>query len=107
MEGYRTTICVPYTVNANAPRVIENFLDISHLMFVYSGLLGDEEHAKVQNYDVNFIDGRFITSKIPIYQPNPDGRSVGGIMIMCMKFLIRRRLALRSRLQDPKKNLSY
>lgn len=77
-EGYRTVICGPYKVNANAPRVIENFLDISHLMFVHGGLLGDEDHAEVQNYDVTFVDGRFITSEIPIYQPNPDGRSVGG-----------------------------
>ncbi|SHG99433.1 aromatic ring-hydroxylating oxygenase subunit alpha [Virgibacillus chiguensis] len=77
-EGYRTVICGPYKVSANAPRVIENFLDISHLMFVHGGLLGDEDHAEVQNYDVTFVDGRFITSEIPIYQPNPDGRSVGG-----------------------------
>ncbi|WP_077702877.1 aromatic ring-hydroxylating oxygenase subunit alpha [Virgibacillus dokdonensis] len=77
-EGYRTAICGPYKVSANAPRVIENFLDISHLMFVHGGLLGDEDHAEVQNYDVTFVDGRFITSEIPIYQPNPDGRSVGG-----------------------------
>ncbi len=77
-EGYRTVICGPYDVNANAPRIIENFLDVSHLMFVHGGMLGDEDHAEVDNYTVSFEDNRFITSKIPVYQPNPDGRSKGG-----------------------------
>jgi len=77
-EGYKTVICGPYDVNANAPRIIENFLDVSHLMFVHQGMLGDEDHAEIVNYDVNFIDGRYITSKIPVYQPNADGRSKGG-----------------------------
>ena len=76
--GYRTAICGPYDVKANAPRIIENFLDVSHLMFVHEGMLGDEDHAEIVDYDVNFIDNRFITSKIPVYQPNPDGRSKGG-----------------------------
>ncbi|MFD1848556.1 aromatic ring-hydroxylating oxygenase subunit alpha [Oceanobacillus bengalensis] len=78
MERYRTAICGPYDVKANAPRIIENFLDVSHLMFVHEGLLGDEDHAEVVDYDVKFIDNRFVTSKIPVYQPNADGRSKGG-----------------------------
>lgn len=77
-EGYRTAICGPYEVKANAPRIIENFLDVSHLMFVHEGMLGDEDHAEIVDYDVKFIDNRFITSKIPVYQPNADGRSKGG-----------------------------
>lgn len=77
-EEYRTVICGPYEIEANAPRVVENFLDISHLMFVHEGLLGDEEHAEVSDYRVHFEDGRYITDRISIYQPNPDGRSIGG-----------------------------
>jgi len=76
--GYRTAICGPYEVKANAPRIIENFLDVSHLMFVHEGMLGDEDHAEIVDYDVKFVDNRFITSKIPVYQPNSDGRSKGG-----------------------------
>jgi vanillate O-demethylase monooxygenase subunit len=78
MEDHRTIICGAYEVKANAPRIIENFLDVSHLMFVHEGMLGDADHAEVVNYDVNFVDGRFITSKIPVFQPNADGRSKGG-----------------------------
>lgn len=78
LDGYHTAICGPYEVKANAPRIIENFLDVSHLMFVHQGMLGDEEHAQVADYDVKFLDNRYVTSKIPVYQPNPDGRSKGG-----------------------------
>ncbi|MEQ2527860.1 aromatic ring-hydroxylating dioxygenase subunit alpha [Robertmurraya yapensis] len=78
LDGYHTAICGPYEVKANAPRIIENFLDVSHLMFVHQGMLGDEEHAQVSDYEVKFLDNRYITSKIPVYQPNPDGRSKGG-----------------------------
>ncbi|MDY0394625.1 Rieske 2Fe-2S domain-containing protein [Virgibacillus halophilus] len=77
-EGHRTVLCGPYEVKANAPRIIENFLDVSHLMFVHEGMLGETDHAEVTDYDVTFADNRFITSKIPVYQPNPDGRSKGG-----------------------------
>ncbi|MRG88096.1 aromatic ring-hydroxylating dioxygenase subunit alpha [Salinibacillus xinjiangensis] len=77
-EGYRTIICGPYEVKANAPRIIENFLDVSHLMFVHEGMLGDANHVEIVDYDVEFIDGRLITSKIPVFQPNADGRSKGG-----------------------------
>jgi phenylpropionate dioxygenase-like ring-hydroxylating dioxygenase large terminal subunit len=77
-EGHRTIICGPYAVKANAPRVIENFLDVSHLMFVHEGLLGDVDHAEVVDYDVQFVDDRLITSKIPVFQPNADGRAKGG-----------------------------
>ncbi|TKC17120.1 aromatic ring-hydroxylating dioxygenase subunit alpha [Robertmurraya kyonggiensis] len=78
LDGYHTAICGPYEVKANAPRIIENFLDVSHLMFVHQGMLGDKEHAHVADYDVKFLDNHYITSKIPVYQPNPDGRSKGG-----------------------------
>ncbi|MET3683593.1 vanillate O-demethylase monooxygenase subunit [Alkalibacillus flavidus] len=78
LDDHRTVICGPYDVKANAPRIIENFLDVSHLMFVHEGMLGDADHAEVVDYDVNFVDGRFITSKIPVYQPDADGRGQGG-----------------------------
>lgn len=77
-SNYRTLVVDGYTVKANGPRIIENFLDIAHLMFVHEGMLGDAEHAEVPNFELHFADGRYITSEIPIYQPNPDGRSPGG-----------------------------
>lgn len=71
---FKTIICGPYTVNAAAPRVIENFLDVSHLMWVHEGYLGDSAHAAIPEYRVHDQDGGLITDPIDIFQPDPDGR---------------------------------
>lgn len=67
----------PYHLQAAGPRVIENFLDVSHLMFVHEGLLGDEEHAEIEDYRVHDQDGILRTDEITVYQPDPDGRGRG------------------------------
>src|SRR5256885_16533311 len=38
--------CGPYDVAASAPRIIENFLDMSHFGFVHEGWLGSREDRK-------------------------------------------------------------
>lgn len=70
--AYRTVCCGPYKANAAAPRVVENFLDFSHLMWVHQGYLGDPEYAEVADHHVHRIDGRLVTDEIPIYQPCAD-----------------------------------
>ncbi|GFN33668.1 aromatic ring-hydroxylating dioxygenase subunit alpha [Paenibacillus xylaniclasticus] len=67
----------PYPVKATAPRVIENFLDVSHLMFVHEGLLGDPEHAEINDYSVHAAGEGLRTDEIVVYQPDPDGRGLG------------------------------
>ncbi|WP_438445217.1 aromatic ring-hydroxylating dioxygenase subunit alpha [Gorillibacterium sp. sgz5001074] len=68
----------PYPVQASAPRVIENFLDVSHLMFVHEGLLGDSAHAEIGEYQMTSgADGILRSDEIEIYQPDPDGRGLG------------------------------
>ncbi|WP_127529749.1 aromatic ring-hydroxylating dioxygenase subunit alpha [Paenibacillus kobensis] len=67
----------PYPVKAAAPRVIENFLDISHLMFVHEGLLGDPAHAEINDYAVHAAGECLRTDEIIVYQPDPDGRGIG------------------------------
>jgi phenylpropionate dioxygenase-like ring-hydroxylating dioxygenase large terminal subunit len=42
----------PYLVNSSAPRVVENFLDMTHFGFVHDGSLGVKEHAKMPAYEV-------------------------------------------------------
>ena len=37
----------PYELNAAGARVVENFLDVSHLMFVHEGLLGVSNFQKL------------------------------------------------------------
>jgi len=72
-EKLKCTEMGPYRLNASGPRVIENFLDVSHLMFVHEGLLGDARFAEIEDYRVHEIDGRLRTDEIRVYQPNPDG----------------------------------
>ena len=64
----------PYDVEAAGPRVVENFLDVSHLMFVHAGLLGDEQYPEINDYRVHDEEGILVTDEIDVYQPDSDGR---------------------------------
>lgn len=75
--AFRTLICGPYSVAAEAPRVLENFLDVSHLMWVHEGFLGVPSHAEVNDYRVTAEGKRLVSSPIHIFQPDPDGRGRG------------------------------
>ena len=44
--------CGPYYINASAPRIVENFVDIAHFPFIHKGLLGDPEFPEVSNYNL-------------------------------------------------------
>ena len=44
--------CGPYDVAASAPRIIENFLDMSHFGFVHEGWLGARSAAAIDAYEV-------------------------------------------------------
>jgi len=75
-EGYRAFLCGPYRFEAKGPRLIENFLDVGHLAIVHAGLLGDEDHATIPNYEVEerSAEGKGpIARDIRIHQPDPDG----------------------------------
>ncbi len=44
--------CGPYDVAASAPRIIENFLDMSHFGFVHEGWLGTRAATAIDDYRV-------------------------------------------------------
>ncbi|WP_066271906.1 aromatic ring-hydroxylating oxygenase subunit alpha [Hydrogenophaga palleronii] len=46
--AWRTVLCGPYQLRTSAPRLVENFLDLSHFGFVHEGWLGERGHAQVQ-----------------------------------------------------------
>ena len=73
-NAFHTIICGPYVVHAEAPRVIENFLDVSHLMWVHEGFLGVPEHSSIPDYHVHHHSGKLVTDTITVFQPDPDGR---------------------------------
>ncbi|WP_439605804.1 Rieske 2Fe-2S domain-containing protein [Hydrogenophaga sp.] len=56
--AWRTVLCGPYELNTSAPRLVENFLDLSHFGFVHEGWLGERGHAQVQTGTVEEgVDG--------------------------------------------------
>lgn len=75
--GFKEVFMGPYTLQAAGPRIIENFLDVSHLMFVHEGLLGDSEFAEINDYRVMEEDGVLRSEEIIVYQPDADGTGRG------------------------------
>ena len=51
-EHLRKVNCGPYDVAASAPRIIENFLDMSHFGFVHEGWLGSRDATAIAAYKV-------------------------------------------------------
>lgn len=64
----------PYPVNASAPRLIENFLDVGHLAFLHEGYLGDPSFPYIQDYNVSQVGESLVSDEIVVIQPNGDGR---------------------------------
>jgi phenylpropionate dioxygenase-like ring-hydroxylating dioxygenase large terminal subunit len=55
--AWRNVVCGPYDLNTSAPRLVENFLDLSHFGFVHEGWLGERGHAQVQTGAVEEGEG--------------------------------------------------
>lgn len=51
-DALRKVWCGPYDVQASAPRIVENFLDMAHFAFVHEGILGQQQHAAIPDYTV-------------------------------------------------------
>ena len=75
--SYRKIFCGPYYYRATAPRAVENFLDVAHFPFVHGGLLGDEAHAEIQDYEVETTDEGIEARNVVVWQPDPDGTGKG------------------------------
>lgn len=52
-DRLRKLLAGPYDVGTSAPRIVENFLDMSHFGFVHEGLLGDREHTEMPAFEVS------------------------------------------------------
>lgn len=75
--GYRTVHCGPIQFAAQGPRVMENLIDISHLMWVHDGILGDSNLPEVPDFEVQRTAYGFQSSEVVFYQPNPFGTGQG------------------------------
>lgn len=74
---YRKILCGPYKMQASGPRIIENFLDIAHFPFVHEGILGDQSHPEIEDYEAE-IGSTGVTAKgVRVWQPDPYGTGQG------------------------------
>ena len=65
----RKLSCGPYTVEASAPRIVENFLDMAHFGFVHDGWLGERGHDALADYRVDPTPAGFVASGCRAWQP--------------------------------------
>ena len=70
--------CGPYHYNASGPRVVENFLDVTHFPFVHQGYLGDPAHPEISDYEAEISPDGVVARDITVWQPDPDGSGQGG-----------------------------
>jgi phenylpropionate dioxygenase-like ring-hydroxylating dioxygenase large terminal subunit len=78
----RQIVSGPHDVATSAPRVVENFLDMSHFPFVHARLLGDRGHAEVPHYEVTVSpDGRPIAPAYRAWQPRGRAGADGGAWV--------------------------
>lgn len=78
-EGLRKLVVGPYDVVASAPRIVENFLDLSHFGLVHEGWLGDREHLSMNAYRVETReDGTLCAIDCRAWQPKSNRLSSEG-----------------------------
>ena len=78
---WRQLICGPYEVGTSAPRLVENFLDLSHFGFVHEGWLGARSHAQVETGRVEEGADGLMASDCKAWQPRAyAGASEGGFV---------------------------
>ncbi len=78
----RQVVSGPHDVATSAPRVVENFLDMSHFPFVHEGLLGDRGHVEVPRYEVTSApDGRPVAPAYRAWQPQGRAGAAGGAWV--------------------------
>lgn len=71
--AFRKVFCGPYLFKTSAPRVIENSFDIAHFPFVHEGILGNPDHAEINDYSVRFGPGGIEARDIQVFQNDFDG----------------------------------
>lgn len=79
--AWRRVVCGPYAVATSAPRLVENFLDLSHFGFVHEGWLGAREHAQVQGGHVTEGTQGLQVSGARAWQPRAYAGAGSGVWI--------------------------
>jgi phenylpropionate dioxygenase-like ring-hydroxylating dioxygenase large terminal subunit len=74
----RKLIVGPYDVASSAPRIVENFLDLSHFGFVHEGILGDRAHTAQAGYQVESTEQGLLATGCKAWQPQSNRLSTEG-----------------------------
>jgi len=77
----RKVNCGPYDVATSAPRIVENFLDMSHFGFVHEGWLGSREHVAMPPHQVGATPRGFIATECFAWQPQSSIHATGGARV--------------------------
>ena len=78
---WRQVLCGPYDVATSAPRLVENFLDLSHFGFVHEGWLGARTHAQVETGKVEEGEGGLVARECRAWQPRAYAGAADGAWI--------------------------
>lgn len=65
----RKLTCGPYVVETSAPRLVENFLDMSHFAFVHEGWLGSRGASAIDDYRVEETPTGLRATQCKAWQP--------------------------------------
>ncbi len=77
--GFATAVCDPIPhVEAHGPRLVENFLDVAHFPFVHEGVLGDQAHAEMEDYEARVGPKGVESDPVYLWQPVQHGAHAGG-----------------------------
>ena len=68
----------PYDVATSAPRIVENFLDLSHFGLVHEGWLGDRAHLAQHDYRVEASATGLLATGCKAWQPKSNRLASGG-----------------------------
>lgn len=74
---FRKILCGPYLVQTSGPRIIENFLDVSHFPYVHENILGTQENTAIGDYKVTTNTKGVVATNVRVYQPDPYGTGQG------------------------------
>ena len=77
----RKLCCGPYDVATSAPRIVENFLDMSHFGFVHEGLLGAREFTAMAPHAVEATANGFRATGCRAWQPQSSLHATGGAIV--------------------------
>lgn len=80
-ERLRKVTAGPYEVATSAPRIVENFLDMSHFGFVHEGWLGARTHTAMRPYTVAETATGFLATECFAWQPQSSVHAQGGAMV--------------------------